>query len=166
MKILFTALTFATVFIVFLPQVNAAEVEVTWQNPDKYRDVYAGDGSSRSFKENTFSQLEKHFKKLAEKLPEDYTLKIEVNDLDLAGDVHHGGLNRIRVVKDIFFPRIKFSYQLLSADQQVVTENEVNLKDMNFMMHSSIRYSNSSLSHEKKMLDGWFKDAFSDYLVK
>lgn len=150
----------------FLPNVNAAEVEVTWQDSDKYRDVYAGDGSNKSFKKSTFSQLEKHFSKLAEKLPSDYTLNIVVNDLDLAGDVHHGGINQIRIVKDIFFPRMKFSYQLLSADKQVINENEINLKDMNFMMHNSMRYSNSSLSHEKKMLDDWFKDTFSEYISK
>lgn len=166
MKTLLTTLTLTTVFLSFLSQVNAAEVEVEWKNSDKYRDVYAGDGNTRSFKKETFSQLEKHFIKLAEKLPEGYTLKIEVNDLDLAGDVHHGGLNQIRIVKDIFFPRIKFSYQLLSADQQVVVDDEVNLKDMNFMMHNSLRYSNSSLSYEKKMLDDWFKDAFSEYITK
>ncbi|GAA5134817.1 DUF3016 domain-containing protein [Thalassotalea piscium] len=164
MKNLFSTLTLAAVFVAFLPQANAGEAQVVWQNPDKYRDVDAGDGHRTKFKERTFSQLEQHFNKLAEQLPQGYMLKIEVSDLDLAGDVNQGGINRLRIVKDIFYPRIDFSYQLLSADKVVVSENEIKLKDMNFLMRNSSRYNSSSLAHEKKMLDSWFKDTFTEFL--
>ena len=158
--------TFVLAVFTWLPQTNAAEVEVEWQNSDKYRDVYAGSGSNSKFKKETFAMLDKHFALLAAKLPQGYSLKVQVNDLDLAGDIHHGGMNQIRIIKDIFYPRIKFSYQLLSAQKEVVAENDVNLKDMNFMMNSSMRYSNSRLSHEKKMLDKWFSQTFSDYIAQ
>ena len=158
--------TFVLAVFTWLPQTNAAEVEVEWQNSDKYRDVYAGSGSNSKFKKETFAMLDKHFALLAAKLPQGYSLKVQVNDLDLAGDIHHGGMNQIRIIKDIFYPRIKFSYQLLSAQKEIVAENDVNLKDMNFMMSSSMRYSHSRLSHEKKMLDKWFSQTFSDYIAQ
>ncbi|XQW85498.1 DUF3016 domain-containing protein [Thalassotalea piscium] len=165
MKTLLSTIILTAISIGFLPQVNAAEAEVVWQNSDKYRDVNAGNGNRIRFKENTFAQLEKHFSTLAEKLPEGYMLKIQVDDLDLAGDVHIGGINQIRIVKDIFYPRIKFSYQLLSPNKTVETENTIDLKDMSFMNHSSLKYNNSSLSYEKKMLDDWFKETFSEYIL-
>ncbi|GHF00641.1 DUF3016 domain-containing protein [Thalassotalea profundi] len=164
-NMIFTFVLFLPLFAL-LPNVNAAEVDVTWQDSDKYRDVYAGNGNNKKFKKTTFSNLEKHFNKLAKALPENNTLKIIVNDLDLAGDVHIGGINQIRIIKDIFAPRIEFSYQLLSADKQVILEDSVNLKDMNFMMRNSMKYNNSSLSYEKAMLDDWFKETFSEFTVK
>ena len=154
-----------TVFAV--PSVMAGESEVTWTNPDKYRDVKANDMESRKrFEERTFKNLEKHFAKLAAQLPEGQTLKLDVTDVDLAGDVNAGGIERIRIVKEIYFPRMKFSYELVGADNSVIVADEINLKDMNFMTGSRLKYRNDSLGYEKKMLDDWFKKTFKEHIVE
>jgi len=145
--------------------VNAAEVEVNWQNSEKYRDVHAGDGHREKFKANTFKQIEDHIAKLAQKLPNGYQLILNVDDLDLAGDVNHGGIRRIRIIKNIYFPRMKFSYQLLSPSQEQVLSDDVDLKDMGFLNHVSLKYQQQVLSYEKQMLDDWFKETFAQYLV-
>jgi len=64
------------------------------------------------------------------------------------------------VVKNIFFPRIEFSYQLLNADNSVVKSEDVSLKDMGFLMHNGLKYRSQSFGYEKEMLDDWFKDTF------
>ena len=112
-KALQTLLSFSVLCVVALmPPVSlAADVKVNWINPDKYRDIHAGEESRKRFKENTFSALEAHLLKLAEALPESQTLKIDVTDVDLAGSVHHGGSRQIRLIKDIYFPRITLSFQ-------------------------------------------------------
>lgn len=141
---------------------QAAEVEIKWSNPDKYSDIDAGEEHRKHFKERTFKSFEKHFAKLAEKLPEEQKLVLEVTNIDLAGDVNHGGIKRIRVVKDIFFPRMEFSYQLLNADNSVIKSEEVSLKDMGFLMHNGLKYRSQALGYEKEMLDDWFKDTFTE----
>jgi hypothetical protein len=138
----------------------AATSEVTWTNSDKYRDVHAGDGNRAKFKARTFAKFEKHFSMLAEKLPEGQTLFIDVQDVDLAGDVHQN-MQRIRVIKDIFFPRIKFSYKVVDSNKKAITSGDVNLKDMSFMTGSKLRYNQDSLGYEKRMLDEWFTKTFS-----
>jgi hypothetical protein len=159
-----------TLFIsfAFLAQsAMAASIEVKWTEPSKYRDVKpSNNGSRKHFEEQTFKNLEKHFTKLAKQLPENQTLKIEVTDVDLAGDVNHGGINRLRIIKEIYFPRIKFSYELVDNDKKSIVSGEVNLKDMNFMIGSRLKYRNDSLGYEKKMLDDWFKEIFSEYVLK
>lgn len=139
---------------------SAATSEVTWTNSDKYRDVDAGIGHRAKFKARTFAHFEKHFATLATKLPEGQTLLIDVQDVDLAGDVHQN-MQRVRVIKGVFFPRIKFSYQVIDSNKKSISSGDVNLKDMNFMMGSKLRYNQDSLGYEKRMLDEWFEKTFS-----
>lgn len=146
--------------------VLAADVEVKWTNPDKYTDIYAGEEHRRKFKERMFISFERHFAKLAAALPANQQLNIEVTNVDLAGDVHHGGSNRIRLVKDLYFPRMDFSYQLLNADKSVVKSEQVALKDMSFLMTRALKYRNESLRYEKQMLDHWFKKSFINEMSK
>jgi len=72
---------------------------------------------------------------------------------------------QIRVVKDIYFPRLKFSYELFNVDKSVVTSGDINLKDMSFMLGNNIRYRNKSLGYEKRMLDNWFNDTFRNMVA-
>jgi hypothetical protein len=153
-----------TIFGIF--SVQAADVKVTWTEPGKYRDIYSGNQGKKRFQENTFKALEKNFLILAKALPESHLLEIEVFDVDLAGDVHAGGMRDIRVIKDLYFPRIKFSYKLLNAEKAIILSDNVNLKDMSFMMGISSKYRNKSLGYEKKMLDDWFEGAFVDFVMQ
>lgn len=153
-------------FLLATTVASAATVEVTWTDYDKYRDIDPGEGHRKHFRENTFENFEKHFNKLAAKLPEGQVLKIEVTDIDLAGDTHDAGISRLRIIRDIYFPRMNFSYQLIDANGSVMLTNEVVLKDMSFMMGASLRYRQDSLGYEKKMLDDWFFDTFKEQLVK
>lgn len=148
------------------PAAIAADIEVKWTDPEKYIDVRSGNENRKSFRERIFKNLDKHFAKLAQTLPENQLLKIEVTDLDLAGDVNIGGINRIRVIREAYFPRIKFSYHLEGADETTILEGQINLKDMNFMLTNNLKYRRDSLGYEKKMLDDWFRKTFSEHIIK
>ncbi|WP_057830444.1 DUF3016 domain-containing protein [Colwellia sp. TT2012] len=148
------------------PGAFAASSEVTWTDYKSYRDINAGNENRKSFRERIFRDFEKHFAKLAATLPEGQVLKIDVTDVDLAGDTHAAGIHRTRIVKQIYRPRMNFSYQLFDADGKLVQSDEVVVKDMNFMSGSNLKYRHKSLGYEKKMLDDWFDKAFKDLRVK
>jgi len=158
-KLMITLLALFT-FVSLLPVAYAATSEVTWTDHEKYRDIHPGNEGRKKFHERTFKNLEKHFAKLAENLPEGQMLKVNVTDVDLAGDARSGGINQLRVVKEIYYPRMNFSYELINTDGSIATSGEIVLKDMNFMMGSNLKYRNKSLGYEKKMLDDWFFDTF------
>ncbi len=152
--------------LLITPMVTAATSEVEWKDYKSYRDIDSGDEGRKSFRERTFKNFEKHFAKMAESLPEDQVLKIVVTDVDLAGDTNAAGINRTRIVKDLYFPRMNFSYQLVDANGKEIKADTVVVKDMNFMRKSNLKYRNQSLSYEKRMLDEWFEETFADLIIK
>jgi hypothetical protein len=164
-KLTITLLAMLT--FVSLPQIAyAATSEVTWFEYKKYRDIHPSNEGRKHFRERVFYNLEKHLSKLAEKLPEGQVLKIKVTDVDLAGDTHIGGISQIRIIKEMYSPRMSFSYELVNADGSIAISDEIVLKDMNFMRGSSLKYRNSSLGYEKKMLDDWFAKTFKERFVE
>ena len=148
------------------PAAEAADVKVTWKEPDKYRDIYAGNESKKRFREGTFKELEKHLLALAEGLPKNQILEIEVTDIDLAGDVNHGGSRQVRIIKDIYFPRLEFSFKLIAADGTAILAKKEKIYDMGFMTGMRLKYRNKKLGFEKQMLDDWFKETFKNYVMK
>ncbi len=157
--------TLITMTLLFTANTYAAKSEVTWKDYKSYRDIDEGNEGRKQFRERTFKEFEKHFAKLAETLPEDQVLKIEVTDVDLAGDTHAAGINRVRIIKDLYIPRMDFSYQLIDNKNKVVLADEVKLKDMNFMTNISLKYRSKPLGYEKVMLDDWFEDTFKDLII-
>lgn len=157
--------TLLTASFLLVPNAYAATSEVTWTDYKSYRDIDEGNDGRTNFRERTFKEFEEHFAKLAAMLPEGQTLKIDVTDVDLAGDTHFGGSNRTRIVKEIYSPRMNFSYQVLDADGTVIKSDDVVVKDMNFMSGSNLKYRNKSLGYEKKMLDDWFGKTFKEMII-
>jgi hypothetical protein len=88
---------------------QAGESAVKWQDFDNYRDVRAANQSPTSFEKQITINFEKHFAKLAEKLPSGYKLNVEVADLDLAGAIEFSGAKKIRVIQPFHYPQIKRS---------------------------------------------------------
>lgn len=143
----------------------AGTSEVIWTEPEKYRDINSGNEPKTKYRERIFKEFEMHFAKMANELPEGHTLNINVTDVDLAGDVNAGGIDRIRIVRDLYFPRLKFSYDLYDSHGEKIKAGGTNLKDMGFLVGSNLHYRNKPLSYEKHMLDKWFNSTFGTLLA-
>ncbi|MCQ8889431.1 DUF3016 domain-containing protein [Pseudoalteromonas carrageenovora] len=135
---------------------HAGESVVKWQDFKDYRDVRASNQAKSSYHKQIATQFEKHLSKLAEQLPKEYKLSVEITDIDLAGDVRYGGMDEIRVVKPIYFPRLKLNYSLTDKEGSVISEaNDVELKDMGFM--DKIKMGrDESFYYEKRLITEWF----------
>jgi hypothetical protein len=150
-----------------------AEVEITWQNPEKFRDVKPANDSRKRFRERTFKKLDEYLVELAEKLPDGHKLLITVDDLDLAGQVWpasfigfgHSGSD-VRLIKSIDIPRMSFQYKLVAESGEVVQEAEVKLKDMSFQDRHNPFFRSENLRYEKNMIRDWFNDEFPQMLAK
>ncbi|MFC3033614.1 DUF3016 domain-containing protein [Pseudoalteromonas fenneropenaei] len=135
----------------------AAAVAVKWQDFNKYRDVYPSNQAKGSYHKYVAEQFEKHLNKLAEQLPSGYTLTVNFDDVDLAGDVHYG-IQELRIIKPIHFPRLTISYELKDAAGKVLlTEQQKVLKDMAFMDRSRLG-TDSAFYYDKRLLTEWFND--------
>lgn len=158
-------LSVTTVFLNVSFNSIAAEAVVDWKSPDKYRDIHAGEGFQDDYQESVFYNLDKHFQKLADKLPSENTLKIKVTNIDLAGDVHSGGIDLLRVISNRYPPRISFEYSYLDKNQKVLLAETVNYRDTSFVAGST-KYRGHYLAYEKKMLDRWFKKSLTKKIAE
>lgn len=144
---------------------ETAKVNITWSNPDDYKDIQKSAGESeQTFRERIASNIQAHMDKLAEGLPEDSTLNMNVTNLTLAGSVRTSGAagsyQDVRVVEDGYRARMSFSYQLLDASGQAVKQGEENLKSPMSGGSISRTARNEPFEIEKKMLTRWFKNTF------
>jgi hypothetical protein len=140
--------------------VIAATAQVEFVNPDKFTD--AGRKYSYTDRDSNLEALRLHLVKQAAKLlPADETLAISVTDVDLAGmfEPWQRYSNEIRVVKDIYPPRIDLRFKLTRADGSVVKEGERSLRDPGFLSGTT-SYPTDNLKYEKTMLDDWLAKEF------
>lgn len=147
-------------------------VHITWQSPNEYRDVRPSNQNRSSFLRQIFSELDKEFEELAEDMPEGYEMKVTVTDLDLAGEVLIGGnglvapgisfrlanpINEIRVVQDIFIPRMNFDFSISNSRGEEIMAESVVLKDMAFLQNQIIGRFPSPFVYERRMVNRWYK---------
>ena len=137
-----------------------ASVELKFQEPKKFTDIRAANGTRGKFTERVQHNFEEFFQDMASELPAGYSWNITVTDIDLAGDVDYfigGAGNPLRVVKEIYSPAISFSHVLLDHEGEEVVSAEEKLRDMGFMQ--TLRSVNDSdpFRYEKQMLTDWFQ---------
>jgi hypothetical protein len=161
-----TTLFCAAALFSSLSVAQAAEVTVQFKPFNDYQDVHPSNETRGSFHKRVAGQFEKHLQKLAEQLPDGYSLKVNFDEIDLAGDVHYG-IQEIRVVKPIHFPRLTISYQIKDKAGNVVLESaETKLKDMAFMERSRLG-RDEAFYFDKRLLTEWFtKDVLPQIMVK
>jgi hypothetical protein len=141
-----------------------ARVEVVYVNPDKFTDAKESQIMSERDRDGILSLLKEFVVERAEKLvPEDQKLTITISDIDMAGDFEPWRgpqFHDIRIVKEIYPPRINLTYKLTDAGGAVVKEGEKQLRDLSFQMSASPAFSNDSLRYEKALLDNWLRSEF------
>ena len=139
---------------------TSSQVKISWQNPEKYADIRPANESKKSYQAQVINSFDKIWTKLAEKLPAGYYLELTITDLDLAGDVnpmYRLANNDVRVIKDIYFPRMQLNYILYNADKQIVGQaNDVKIKDMGFMTSGSATFTSREFAYESEMIKKWF----------
>jgi hypothetical protein len=81
MKKFIVPIVAASFVLVSSPSFCQADIEINWQNPEKYRDVRPTTESRSRFRDQTFTQLEEYLQKLAKQLPDGQKLLLNVTNL-------------------------------------------------------------------------------------
>ncbi len=140
---------------------TVGNVTVAFTDADKFTDVREDFGGFTS--QYYLDQLMGHVQKeAATQLADGQKLSVTFTDIDLAGDFlpSRPGLNNVRIIKEIYTPRMSLTFQLTGADGKVIKEGERKLIDMNFMMNISIIDRDQPLFYDKPLLTNWVKDEF------
>jgi hypothetical protein len=136
---------------------SAGEVSVKWLDFNDYRDVIPANESKSNYHKRIQTQFDKHIQTLMADMPSGYKLDLTFDDIDLAGDVRFN-MHDIRIIKAIYFPRMKLSYTLTDKSGKVLAQaNSKVIKDMNFM--DRIRMGRDEAFYfDKRLLKDWFKE--------
>jgi len=131
----------------------AGSAQVSFVEPEKFTDV----GFSTVDRERTLQLLTQHFDTLGKRLPEGQTLRVEVLDVDLAGEVWPRGPQEVRVLRGrADWPQLTLRYAVLDG-KLTLKAGEARLIDMAYFFDQQRLPPHSDLPFEKRMLDRWFR---------
>jgi hypothetical protein len=140
-----------------------ARAQVEFFEPQKFTDVrdsYQGD-----FERTTYlQQIRDHLLEQAKYyVPDGHLLSVTFTDVDMAGDFEPWrgpAWNDVRVVKDIYPPRLNFAFRLTDAEGQVVKQGKRELRDLAFLMKITMGFRDDPVRHEKALIDDWLRAEF------
>ena len=135
-------------------------VDVAWLPYERYSDP-GRDPTDASRNEDVLSR---HLQQLAARwLPDGQSLKVEVLEFDLAGDLRPSrrlSITDRRVARGgADTPQMVLRY-VLSQGGAVVTSGEERVTDLAYLRHGADIVGDDPLRREKRMLEAWFKQRF------
>lgn len=159
----FLSLAAAGMAVAAAPEKPASSIEVSFIDSEKFTDVKDNDMGSDRGREAVLEQLKEHLvTRGAKYLAKGQRLQIKVTDVDLAGDFEPWrGINfhDIRIVKDIYPPRVELEFKLIDADGKVVSEGKRQLRDLGYLTTMAMPTSDP-LRYDKEMLNDWLRQEF------
>jgi hypothetical protein len=139
----------------------AGTVEVSFVNPASYIDA----GGPQWDKDANLQLLQRHLQSLGPRLlPANQVLKVELLDVDLAGDLQPARIRGedVRVLKGkTDYPRIRLKYAL-EADGMAQGSGTEWVIDLDYAHGLPSWREAEPLYYEKRMLETWFKARFVD----
>lgn len=134
---------------------SAGTVQVTFVEPDKFSD--AGRGSVDL--ERTTLAFDEHLKALGQRLPDGQSLRLQVTDIDLAGELrptrNGSDIRMLRGRAD--WPRVALRYELVQ-DGRMLKSGEARVADMSYQQASLGMHRGEAYAYEFRMLDRWFSE--------
>lgn len=135
------------------PALAAGQVEVSFVQPERFADI----GRTPTERQRAMDTLRGYLQSLAPQLPDGQTLKLEVLDVDLAGELDPTRVGQeLRVLRGrADWPRINLRYAL-TRDGRTLKSGEEQLSDMSYLDQVTPMPMTSSLPYEQRMIGRWF----------
>jgi hypothetical protein len=141
----------------------SGQVTVSFIEPEKFTDVKDGYLDSDKSRDQVLSTLKAHIESLARNyVAEGQHLEVKVTNVDLAGEFEpwHGiEFDHIRILKDIYPPRMDLEFRLSSADGKTISEGKRHLQELGYLMLSTLPTSDP-LRYDKEMIRSWMRQEF------
>ena len=137
-------------------------VAVSWTDPAAFTEIRHSRNRFEAVRGDWVRDIARHVADRAQRaLAPGERLEVVITDIERAGEFEPGagGSDRVRIVRDLYPPRIDLSYTLRDASGRVVASGERRLRDVGFL-HRQAGAGNSGdpLRHEKRLVDDWVRD--------
>lgn len=144
-------------------------VQVEWSDPAQFREIRWSRSRFDASRGDWVRTLAKWIRKRAEpRLGAGETLEVRVTDIKRAGEYEPGrqyGLSapsdHVRVLREVYPPRIHLEFRLLDAQGQVLLSGERKLRDSLYLHRGIARaWDSDPLRYEKGLIDDWVRREF------
>jgi hypothetical protein len=141
-----------------------AAVDVSFGDLAKFTDLRVSVLTSERDRQGLAEELRRHVEGVAPAhLPPDSRLSVRITDVDMAGEyppITGPMSSDMRVVREVYPPRIDLEFTLVGADGRTLREGRRNLRDSGFLWSASPG-TQRHLAFEKALLDGWLRREFA-----
>lgn len=141
-----------------------SRTEVNFVDPDKFADAADDQRGSDFGRDANLQQLREHIQRRADlAIPADQRLTVTITDVDLAGEIEPWRtpqMSNVRLVKDIYPPRITLDFRLTDASGAVIKEGNRRLTDLTFLMNLHGPDRSDPRIYEKELLTTWIQSEF------
>jgi hypothetical protein len=136
----------------------AGKLDLQFITPEKFSDIGHG-GYDR---ERNLKTLSDCLQTLAAQLPEGQVLKLEVLDIDLAGELRPRATQEVRVMRGtVDWPQMTLRYTL-TQNGAALKSGEAQLSDLGYLGTLRARdAAGGELAYDKRMLQDWFRKTFA-----
>lgn len=136
-------------------------VSVKWDDPAKFTEIRQSSNRFEAERGDWVQQLARYVQTTAAKpLQPGQTLDVTLVDIKRAGDYEpwHGPRGRdIRIMRDIYPPRITLQYTLKDASGRIISEGDARLSDTGYLQGGGLLSDSDPLRYEKRLLNDWVK---------
>ncbi|HEU4773788.1 MAG TPA: DUF3016 domain-containing protein [Lysobacter sp.] len=136
-------------------------VQVAWRDPAGFREITHGQDRIDTLGGVWVRQLAQYLRDGAgRRLPPGERLQVTFIDIDRAGEYEPWlgpRYDDVRVMRDIYPPRIRLEFRRLDASGQVLAEGERQLVGSDYLSRSVLTRSDDPLRYEKQLLDDWLR---------
>lgn len=136
-------------------------VSVKWNDPAQFTEIRQSSNRFEAERGDWVQQLARYVQTSAAKpLQPGQTLDVTLVDVKRAGDYEpwHGPRGSdIRIMRDIYPPRITLQYTLKDASGGIIDEGEAKLSDSGYLHNIGVRSDSDPLRFEKRLIDDWVK---------
>lgn len=142
-------------------ETKPSDVTVKFKEAEKFTDAASRFNSGTD--EDYLRDLSAHLEKAAgAEIAPGYKLEVTITEIDLAGEFVPTNVNLqdVRIIRDIYIPRLNLFFRLLDADGKVIKEGERKLTDLNFMSNLGLIGRNQPLFYDKALLSDWVRKEF------
>ena len=134
-------------------------VTVTWEDPSGFSEIRQSQNRFEARRGDWVRGLARHVaSEAAEVLGPGERLEVHILDIKRAGDYEPGGhVDHVRVVRDIYPPRIDLRYARHDASGRLVDSGERRLGDVGFLNRPLHGRASDALRYEKRLIDDWVR---------
>ena len=136
------------------------DVSVDWTDPAGFSDLRFSNNSWEARRGDWVTQLATYLRdEAAGQLQPGQSMDVTITDIQRAGrfEPQHGvNYNHVRVMRDVYPPRMTLEVRITGPDGQVLAEGERRLSDMGYLQNAT-PLDTDALRFEKRMIDDWLR---------